>query len=339
MMKNLSRQQLILLGAVIGLVFVSLGFGWFGLSGLGSELEQAQALSERKGGGDLSAILSRPGGISAARKDTAEIAKLNQDLATLEESSIGIWRKGWEEASGVGMDWSKDPSKWKDKLVADNDEILKKSGRPGDLSAVTLGDNFYLGLEEFKQKSPSVEQVPALARQLSVAKRLVDLLFVAKKTKEGYATPCVLVALEVPLGSEMAGPEGGKVNKGVEGKYTEIQRERYRLKLVCSPEVLYEYVQRLHQDPWLFIISNISLANEKEAFPKRGEIAKLFQTEAINPEGTAGQEAPRGSGKESEKAKLLLVLSGKERLEVSFEVDYVGWKRPATVENRQEAKK
>ena len=339
MIKNLSRQQITLLGALAALILVAVVFAWFGLNGLGSELERAQALSERKVSGDLSALLSRPGGISAARKDTAEIAKLNQDLGTIEESVIGPWRKGWEQASGLGMDWSRDPGKWKDKLVTDNDEILKKSGRAGDLSSVTLGENFYLGLEEFKQKSPSLEQVPALARELSVAKKLADLLFLAKKTREGYATPCVLVAMEVPLSGNLPAADAEKNKKGSESKNMEIHRERYLLKLVCSPEVLYEYMQLLKQDPWLFIVTNLSLTNEKETFPKRAEIAKLFQTESPAPELPAEQESARGRGKESGKAKLLLVLSGKERLEVNLEIDYVGWKGLSSPEKKQEAKK
>jgi hypothetical protein len=339
MIKKLSRQQILLLGAPAGLLLVALVFGWFGLSGLGSVLEQAQALSDKKGSGDLSALLGRPGGISAARKDTAEIAKLSQDLGTLEETCTGPWAKSWEQASGVGMDWSKDPGKWKDKLVADNDEILKKCGRSGDASSVTLGENFYLGLEEFKQKSPSMDQVPALARELSVAKKLVDLLLLAKKTPEGYATPCVFVALEGPHAGSASGTDVEKVKKTSDLKSTEIQRERYRLKLVCSPEVLYEYVRLLKQDAFLFIITNLSLANEKESFLKRGEIAKLFQPEPPAQGGPSEAESPRGGGKETEKAKLLLVLSGKEWLEVNLEIDYVGWKRASAQEKKQEAKK
>lgn len=339
MKMNLSREQAIFLGVGAFLFLGALGLAWFALGGLSEELSRAQQITDRKGSGDLAAILNRAGGISAARKDIQEITKLSQELEKHEEMMIGPWRKGWEEASGVGMDWSKDPGKWKDRLVMDNDEILKNCGRKGDLSSVTLGDNFYLGFEEFKQKSPTAEQVPALARQLSVAKKLVDLLLAAKKTREGYATPCVLLGLEVPVGGGAPNPETAKTSKRVDDKSAEMVRERYRLRLACSPEVLFEFVQLLNQDPWLFIITNLRLTNEKEIFPKRGEIAKLFEAESADVSGAQDQDASRGSGKASGKAKLLLVLSGKERVEVNLDLDYVGWKGPSLSAKSPELKK
>jgi len=339
MKAKLSRDQAIVLGALVLLLVTAGALGWFGLGGLGEQLEQAQALTDQKGSSEISAILGRSGGIAAAKKDIDEIAKISQSLGKLEEAVIDPWHKGWEEASGVGMDWSTDPGKWKDKLVSDNDEIMKRCGRPGDLSGVVLGENFYLGMGDFKQRSPSVEQVPALARQLSVAKKLVELLIAAKKGPEGYATSCVLSELEVPLIREGGNPEPGKSTKNLEEKSMEYLRETYRLRMACSPEVLYHFVRLLNQDNWLFIINQLSLVNERDAFPKRGEIAKLFQNQSTPSAESPGQNLPREAEKEPGKAKLLLVISGKERVDVSLEIDYVGWKSVVATGKPQERKK
>jgi len=336
---KLGRDQIFLFGGSALLLVLAGVLGWYGLGELAAVLGHAQELVDRKGSGDLALVLNRPGGVSAARKDTEEMLKFSQDLAKKEEAVIAPWYRGWEEASGQGAEWSKDPGQWKDKLVRDNDEVLKKCGQAKDASTVTLGENFYLGMEEFKQKSPTNEQVPGLARQLSVAKKLVDLLILAKKVREGYATPCVLVGLEVPSGVEGLNPEGGRSNKGTEDKNAEYIRERYRIRISCSPEVLYEYVQLLSRDEWLFIITNLGLANERETFPKRGEIAKLFQVEPPANAPPQDREVPRGGEKDAGKAKLLLVLSGKERVNVNLDVDFVGWKRFAPAEKAQGEKK
>lgn len=338
MIKTFSREQGIPLG-VAAIIFVGAGVGgWFGVSGLMEKLEQAHDVEQRKGSGEVSPLMARPGGIAAARKETEEMAQLARELAKQDEALIDPWRKGWEEATGAGADWSKDAGKWKDKLVNDNDEVLKKCGPPGDRTAVSLGDNFYLGLEEYKQKSPSGDQVPTLARELSVAKRLVDLLISAKKTREGYATPCVLQELVVPWTGEGA-PEEVPVKKAPAEKNMETLRERYRLRISCSPEVLYEYVRLLQQDRWLFIIHDLRVTNEREMFPKRKEIGKLFETEPPPVGGSPEQGATRVRGQNTAVQKLLLVLSGKERLEVNLDIDYIGWKPLPVAEKSSEARK
>lgn len=336
---KLDRAQGILLVTVLFLLLVGGGLGWEGLGRMSEQLASARQLAERRANGDLSIILSRPSGINIARKETDDLIKLCRELEKTEEAVIGPWRKGWEEASGEGMDWSKDPNKWKDKLVQDNDEILKKCGVAGDLSKVILGEDFYLGLQEYRQKSPGAEQVPALARQLSVSKKLVDILIEAKKTREGYATPCVLVGIEVPMVVEISGREPEKPKNRPEEKSGETLRERYRMKIACSPEVLYEFIRILNQDPWLFILVNMSLTNPVDSFPKRGEVAKLFETAPTPAAEDQKLGYIRGSTNESSKPKLLLVLSGKEKVDVNLEIDYVGWRSLAPMGKKEEAKK
>ena len=119
----------------------------------------------------------------------------------------------------------------------------------------------------------------------------------------------------------------------------EYLRETYRLRMACSPEVLYHFVRLLNQDNWLFIINQLSLVNERDAFPKRGEIAKLFQNQSTPSAESPGQNLPREAEKEPGKAKLLLVISGKERVDVSLEIDYVGWKSVVATGKPQERKK
>lgn len=324
MKQSLSPRSVKLIAISLVLLVGAGVLGWMGIGELMGVLSRAEELGERKGRNEIAAILSRAGGIGAAKKEADDAAKLGQDLTQHVDGLISPWRQAWLEASGDGKDWAKDPNKWKDKLVHDNDEILKQCGRVGNVNRVALGPNFYLGLEDFKQRSPSAEQVPDLARRLCVAKRLVDLLILAKKVNEGYATPCLLQGLEIPGLAEAGNQEAGKGLAKTGDKNPEIFRERYRVKAECSPEVLYEYVRLLWENDWLFIVSDLKLVNTKEAFPKRGEIAKLFE-KAPNPQGESN-ETVRGSGEKTEVDKLLLVLSGKEQIQVTLDIDFVGWK-------------
>jgi hypothetical protein len=79
-------------------------------------------------------------------------------------------------------------------------------------------------------------------------------------------------------------------------------------------------VQGLTRDSWLFIITDLSVTNEKQTFPLRSEIAKKF----------AVSEAAPGSSVTAEKKekKLLEILAGEESLVATMEVDFVAWKNP-----------
>ena len=62
------------------------------------------------------------------------------------------------------------------------------------------------------------------------------------------------------------------------------------------------------------------MANERQTFPLRSEIAKKFTSSA----GGAG-----GSGtSEKKEKKLLEILAGEESLSAKLEVDFVAWKNP-----------
>ena len=115
-----------------------------------------------------------------------------------------------------------------------------------------------------------------------------------------------------------------------------VVREKYTIKMECSPEVLYGFMQRLAKDPWLFIVMDLNLENDLKDFPKRSEVAKKF---AVDPKKESGSGAAEQEGVEAEGARgganaptqppLLMVLAGKERLKVVLRVDYVGWRAPA----------
>lgn len=308
---------------IIGSVFLfSLALDWWGLGSLMEQSDQAQTLTNNKANEEVSNILGRPGGISAAEKDIVNLEKLNSSLSKQEESLLGPWRNSTSEAMGVGKDWSKDGNKWKDLLVNYNDEILKKSGKKGDKKKVVLTPNFYLGLEEFKQRSPGDAQVPLLATQLSVSKRLVDLLFhVKENTKEGYPTSCLLLSLQGPLSKEGELTEASK-SKPKFGERNENPRESYMIEIECSPEVLYAYIHRLIIDDYFFIPMNLELENEKDTFPKRSELVGLFSAPLVN-EPNVGET--RQSVSSAPTAPLLLVLAGKERLHAKLQIDFVSW--------------
>jgi hypothetical protein len=330
---KLTKSQMIALGAGLGVLLLGLVLGFFGLGALGETQSQAQSLADRKLKPEVAAVLARPGGAGAARKEALELGKITEDLAKEEEKVVGSWREGLINASGQGQDWSTDPNKWKDRLIAIHDQLRKKAGKKGDSSRVILADDFYLGLQEYKQKSPTAGQIPTLALQLSVAERLVEILMEAKEAaKEAYPTQCILQTLEgsAVKEGELVKPETGKAKAGgVDGGG--LVRESYQLQMECSPEVLYGFVGRLSQDPWLFVVMDLSLENEQKEFLKRSEVAKKFQGEksASAVEGGSPTEETRGSGSPQSSMPLLLVLAGKERLRVVMKIDFMGWKIPA----------
>jgi hypothetical protein len=325
-MKNqFTREQII--GAAVGGVFllVAAGLGIFGWGTMGDAQNEAQALTDRKMKPELASILGRPGGAKAANQEAAEMVKFGVDLTGHEEAIVGSWRDGLAQASGKGQEWSTTPLKWKEKLIAANEQIRKRAGKKGSNNKVILADDFYLGLQDYKSSNPTEEEIPSLARQLSVAERLTELLMEAKEeSREEYPTQCLLQVLEIPLVKVAANPEGaGKPKPGpVE---TAPIRESYRLQLECSPEVLYGFIRKLATDPWLFILSDLRLESEQKDFPKRSEVAKKFEGEKSQGSGDAGAE---GAGRTVEKAPLLLVLAGKERVKVLLRVDFVGWRSP-----------
>ena len=335
---NWSRAQIICAAGGGGFFILAAVAGWLGWGSLEETQNQAQALSERKLKPELAAILSRAGGAGAARKEAGEIAKLAEELGKTEEGLVQSWRQGYIEASGDGQGWSQDANQWKDQLIGANDRLRKRSGKKGDNSRVILADDFYLGLQEFKQQNPPGAQVPALARQLSVSEKLVGLLMEAKKSaQEGYPTLCLLQSMEGPTLPAIDGSKPGsdKIKAGVEAGG--ILRESYTMQLECSPEVLYGFIQRLARDPWLFIVSDLDLENDLKEFPKRSEVAKKFANASKPAEGAgvvaegAGvpPEGVRGGANPPSRPPLLMVLAGKERLKVLLRVDFVGWKTAA----------
>ena len=335
---NWSRAQIICAGGGGGFFILAAVAGWLGLGSLGEMQNQAQALSERKLKPELAAILSRAGGAGAARKEAGEIAKLAVELGKTEEGLVQSWRQGYIEASGDGQGWSQDANQWKDQLIGANDRLRKRSGKKGDNSRVILADDFYLGLQEFKQQNPPSGQVPVLARQLSVSEKLVGLLMEAKKSaQEGYPTLCVLQSMEGPTLPAVDGSKPGsdKIKTAVQAGG--IVRESYTMQLECSPEVLYGFIQRLARDPWLFIVSDLNLENDLKEFPKRSEVAKKFADASKPAEGgvVAAEgtgllpEGVRGGANPPSRPPLLMVLAGKERLRVLLRVDFVGWKTTA----------
>ena len=330
---KMTPAQMMMVAVGGGGLLVVATAGYFGWSSLSEAQSQAQALAERKGKPELAALLTRPGGAGAARKEAVEIGKISAEVSQDEERLVGSWREGYEKASGVGQGWSQDPNQWKDRLIATNDRLKKQSGKKGDNSRVTLADDFYLGLQEYKQQNPSADKVPELALQLSVAEKLVELLMDAKKAaKEGYPTQCILQSIVNP-GSPVADSDkksGEKAKAGIGP--TGILREGYTLQFESSPEVFYGFLERVAKDPWLFVVMNLSLENDLKEFPKRSEIAKKF-AEADKPsEGIAvanPTEGARGSTNPATRPPLLMVLAGKERMKVVLRIDFVGWKTPA----------
>jgi len=317
----LDKSQLLAVVGGAAVVLVAGAAAWFGLGGLGEKQAEAQALNERMGNPALAALLHNPAGVDRAVRDAAELQKLAVDLRN-NDHAAGRWGQATLELAGEGKDWAQDPGKWKDRLIAVQSELQKeaKAGRLG------LAPDFYLGLDGFRQKSPAAEEVPELALHLSVAERLVRRLLEARQIKEQYPTVCEFRTLTGPgSAQEKGGQEKPTVPPGPGAKpgtpMAEAERKTFQLEIRSSPEVLYEYVRLLVADPALFVIMNLRVANEKQVFPTRSEIAKKF-SEASPPVGEGA------SVEKKQKKRLLEILAGEESLNATLEVDYVAWKQP-----------
>ena len=321
MKTSMDKSQLLAVVSGVALVLVAGGVAWFGLGGLGEKQAEAQALTERMGNPALAALLNDPAGAGRATRDAAELQKLQTELRD-NDAAARQWTQATQELAGEGKDWAKDPGKWKDRLIAVQSDLQReaKAGRLG------LAPDFYLGLDGFRQKSPTGEEVPELALHLSVAERLVRRFLEARQIKEQYPTTCEFRNLAGPGSAQEKGeqekpaaPPGPGVKPG--GAVPEVERKTFRVEIRSSPEVLYEYVRLLTADPALFIVTDLRLTNEKQTFPLRSEIAKKF-SEAAAPAG-GGAPADR-----KEKKKLLEILAGGESLMATLEIDFVAWKQP-----------
>lgn len=321
MKANLERKQWIALAAGATTILLATGLGWFGFSKLGQKQEEAQALADRMGNPALAALVADPGGATRARREVAEIQKLEKELLTEDQVTAG-WSRATEMLGGANLDWAKDPGKWKDELIAIQSR-LQKSAKD---SKVKLASDFYLGLEAYRQKSPSPDEVPGLAMHLAVAERLVQLLFEARKVSEQYPTLCEIRGLTGPGSVQEKEtlenlPAAPGPNAKPPAPSRPVDRKTFRMEIRSSPEVLYAYVRLLASNEALLILSDLTLANEKQNFPLRSEIAKKFSEPAS---AIPGEE----TSKSRETKKLLEILAGEEPVNASLMVDFVAWKNP-----------
>lgn len=317
----LQRPQIIQLCATGIALILIVAFGWLGIAKLMEVSDVAQQLAERRAKSDVAEMMATPNSLQVAKKEISQFDQLAAAMQKKEEDVLGPWRQATLEAKGFGKDWSKDPNKWKDQLVKYNDDILKRSAKGEMSKCVMLATNFYLGLEDFKQKSPREDQVPDLALQMSVSKRLVDLLFQAKEsTFEGYPTPCLLVKLQGPLSHW---EEGALESKAKVLEKSALKRTGYNVELSCSPEVLFRYLQLLATDRYFFVPTNLSLINEKGGFPKRSELAGQFAT----PADTYPSRTEQGDSKRVP-PPLLKILAGDEKLLINLQLEFIEFLPP-----------
>jgi len=290
-------------------LFVAAGVGaWLGLQSLETQQAEFGALQERLNQPGLASVVAEAGGPGRTSQETQKVRQLAQQMQEQTANLAGRWVRGTQEARGEGKEWSKDPGRWKDELILRQNELQKKAP---DLR-VQLPPDFYLGLEEFRQKSPTPEEVPDLAVQLSVASRLVERLLQARKIREQYFTVCELKSLAPSArGKEKPVPPGSKTPRA------NPERKTFQIEFQSSPEVLFEYIRLLASDDWLLILQDLSVTNEQPDFAPRSEIAKKFGGEAKSAEGKKGEEDSAG--------KLLEVLAGDEALNVRMEIAFVAW--------------
>ena len=302
--------------AIAGPLLLAGVFAWMGLAGLAQKQAEALDLAERMGDPALAALLGDPAGISRAAREAAELANLTKLLGESDEGRISQWAQGTREATGEGEAWSKDPGKWKDRLIEIQSGLQKKAAAGN----VRLPPDFYLGLDDFRQRSPAVEEVPRLALHLAVAQRLVELFIAARHTAEQYPTVGEFQSLSGPGSEKEKMEEPPPSAPAVKPGPASIRPipEPFLVEMRCSPEVLYDYVGRLTRDPWLFLVRDIRVSNEKQTFPLRSEIAKRFSEN--------NETEPNAKEPNTKKKKLLEILAGEESLAVQMRVEFVPWR-------------
>jgi len=169
--KNLSQLLPVLIG--LGLVLLGGVLGWISYSDWSALRLSAEELFQRKQG----SVLALPGGMEKLNR---EISLLQNSRSQLAKELQDLTQPGYE-AWAVGQPWASDPGQWKDRLIEANDQIRKESGMPGQSGKVVLPQEFYLGFEDYRQKSPSPNEVSDLARQLSVSQRLANHLLASRR--------------------------------------------------------------------------------------------------------------------------------------------------------------
>lgn len=321
MKSSLGREQIGLVAGAGLLVLAAALLGWLGLQRLGEVEAEAQVLAEKMGNPALASLLADPSGPGRANRETVELRKLKEEVMALDANTTAGWAKAAQEAAGAGQEWSKDPGKWKDRLI----EIQSRLQKEAPEKKVVLKPDFYLGLEEYRQRSPTEQEVPGLAVQLSVATRLVEHFFQARQAPEQYPTVCEILSLSGPASpQEKPAETPPPVPAARPAPSKEMpERKSFRVEIRCSPEVLYDYVRRLTQDSWLLILTDLELANAKQKFPLRSEIAKSLASGG-RPESGAGEKG------ETQK-KLLEILAGEESVTAALSLDFVSWKETPAV--------
>ena len=122
----LTPLQIKILAGSTGTVLLGATLGWFGLSYLGEKRAEAEALGERMGNPGLAALLADPSGVSKAGRESVEIQALEKEFRAKEGAVMETWSKSTGEASGEGQEWSKDPGKWKDRLIEIQSQLQKQ---------------------------------------------------------------------------------------------------------------------------------------------------------------------------------------------------------------------
>jgi len=309
-----------------GIVVLGAVLGWISFMEWDSFRSRAEELLQRK----QESVLALPGGVEKINQEISLQKKSREQLAKALETLLQPGTEAW----GTGQAWATDPGQWKDRLIEANDRVRQETGFPGKNGRVVLPQEFYLGFENYRQKSPTAEEVPDLARQLSVSQRLLDHLLASRQVvSEPFPTPCVVGTWRVPgidFGSAADIPSAEKKTTKdsvqLQKPRTHV-RETYEITMECSPEILRDFLSRLIRDPWIFIPTQLKIENELASFPKRAEFEKTFSPSPGAALG--GGESVVTPGK----SPLLLVLAGKEKLRVFLRVDFAAWPPPAQPEN------
>lgn len=338
---RISPKEIPVLLGSLGLLCGAGVLGWLGWGKLEDKKTEAQALAARAGNPDLANLLANEGAIHQATHEMAELKRLTSELQEKYGQRMKKWSEGTLAISGNGEEWSKEPGQWKDRLIKVQSDLQAEAMAKG----VQLPPDFYLGLESFRQKSPMADEVPNLAIHLSVVRSLLNKLFRARETKEKFPTACEVrsVTGAASKAEKNNEPNSMVLETPLDSGKSQLDRKTFRMDFRCSPEVFFAFLDLLKedpQDPALYIVTNITLANEKQNFPLRSEIAKRFRAEEGAPSSDLTPKAKGPEDTSPREAKLLEILAGNEVLDLQMRLDFVAWSdpRPDPTESSKEKK-
>jgi hypothetical protein len=176
--------------------------------------------------------------------------------------------------------------------------------------------NYYLALESFENKPPSIEELPLLARQLTVLDWISETLLCQRDViLEEFSLSPPLQARKKDLPNVKSLPRENGINQKKPSPIETVAEVRLRFR--CTQSVFRKFINTLSGAPSFLVIDSLQVQNSSLEPPRRDAFA-------------ASEIPTEGSSMESAK---LPVIVGRETLAVSMKIkalEFRDTRSPAT---------